>query len=173
MPIYPIIPCLLSLLLSGCLPEEPKESVLLTLEYNEKGRLPVSPHIISARAEPNPEMIQGSQGVPLAFRVLDKRTLQIYRLSARAGDRIEAPWGGWLTPIAFVADLVIQDGVALHGPEGHVNPVVWVLLEDKNGKQLHKGWMFARDGAQTAWDHPRYDMTFLGVGDQLSAQDGY
>jgi hypothetical protein len=150
-------------LLTGCPQDQPKERVFLSLEYHEKGRLPVSPHIIEAKAKPTAAMVADSFGISLRFMVLDKRTLLVHQLVVPAGDRVKAPWGGWLRPVVFVPDLVIRDGIALHGPEGHVNPVVWVVLEDKMEDSLHEGWMFARDSAQTAWDHPRYDLTFLGV----------
>ncbi|MBF0455727.1 MAG: hypothetical protein HQL72_13040 [Magnetococcales bacterium] len=151
------------LFFGGCIPEEPKESAYLSLEYNEKGRLPVSPHIIEAHAKPSQSMISESREIPLRFMILDKRTLQVHRLIVPTGGRVAAPWGGWLLPTAFVRDLVIRDGVAYHGPEGHVNPVVWVVLQDNSESILHEGWLFARDSALTAWDHPRYDLSFLGV----------
>jgi len=72
------------------------------------------------------------------------------------------PWGGRLWAVAFAPDLLIDNGKAVHGPEGHVNPAVWVRLEDQTGKTVHEGWLFARDPALTAWDDPRYDMTFVG-----------
>ena len=109
-------------------------------------------------------------GVPLRFRVLDKRTLKIHRLVALVGQRHTAPWGA-LYATAFAPDLMIQEGLALHGPDGYINPATWVLLEDFNGQPLHEGWLFARDSAQTAWDHRRYDLTFLGVGEKIAAQD--
>ncbi len=104
----------------------------------------------------------------MRFRVVDKRTLIVQQLAVPVGGEVAAPWGGWLKPIAFVPDLVIRDGIALHGPEGHVNPVVWVILEDDMKDPIHKGWMFARDNAQTAWDHPRYDINFLGMDENLA-----
>ncbi len=164
------IPLILLVFLAGCLQEQPQKSVYLSLEYHEKGRLPVSPHIIEAKARPTQEMVKESLGIGLRFMVLDKRTLTVHQLVVPTGDRVAAPWGGWLRPTAFVPDLVIRDGEALHGPEGHVNPVVWVVLEDKLEDTLHEGWMFARDSAQTAWDHPRYDITFLGMDDSVTEE---
>ena len=151
------------LLLAGYPHDAPGEGTFLSLEYHEKGRLPVSPHVITAKAKPTPDMITESQGVSLSFMILDKRTLLVERMHVVAGGRGDAPWSGWLQPVAFVPDLVIRDGFAVHGPEGHVNPAVWVEFTDQDGKIIYAGWMFSRDGAQTAWDHPRYDLTFLGM----------
>jgi hypothetical protein len=164
---YLLVLIVASPLLSGCLPEESKDSVYLSLEYHEKGRLPVSPHIIEAKAKPTAAMVAESLGISLRFMILDKRTLQVNQLVVPVGSRVAAPWGGWLRPTAFVADLIVRDGIAIHGQEGHVNPVVWVVLEDDMENTIHAGWIFARDSAQTAWDHPRYDLTFLGMDESL------
>jgi hypothetical protein len=165
---HPLIFVAALTLLTGCPQEQPKKKVYLSLEYNEKGRLPVAPHVIKAKAKPSSEMIADSMGISLRFMVVDKRTLIVKQLAVPVGGEVAAPWGGWLKPIAFVPDLVIRDGVALHGPEGHVNPVVWIILEDDMNDPIHKGWMFARDNAQTAWDHPRYDINFLGMDETLA-----
>ena len=153
------------LLLTGCLPEQKQkqESAYLSLEVREKDRLPLAPHVLTSHARPTPEMMEEHRGAAVRFMVLDKRTLKIHRLVAPVGQRYPAPWGGALYPTAFANDLIIREGRAQHGPEGYFNPAVWVLLEDANGQPLHEGWLFARDSAQTAWDHPRYDLTFLGV----------
>ena len=164
---------LLSIFLAGCLPgclpgcllEPQSESTYLTLNYGGKERLPLSPHVHAVRARPTLAMIEENPGTFLRFLVLDKRTLAIHPLVATVGSRRLAPWGGALYPVAFVSDLVIREGEAVHGPQGHFNPAVWVLLEDENAKLLHEGWMFARDSTQTAWDHPRYDLIFLGTTD--------
>lgn len=160
--IQPRVVIPLMLVLFGCLPEQEPETVRVALEYQEKSRLPLSPHARQLRARPTPEMVQGSSGQPLRFMILDKRTLKVHRLTIRVGERVAAPWGGWIHPMAFLSDLVIRKGVVIHGPEGHVNAVAWVELQDKAEKNLHEGWLFVRDTAQTAWDHPRYDITFLG-----------
>lgn len=153
----------ISLLLAGCPTEQKQESAYLALNVRENDRLPLAPHVLTIRARPTPAMAAEHVGTALRFMVLDKRTLKIHRLVAPVGQRHPAPWGGALYPMAFVDDLILREGRALHGPEGYFNPAVWVLLEDGNGQPLHEGWLFARDPAQTAWDHPRYDMTFLGV----------
>ncbi|WP_130472929.1 hypothetical protein [Candidatus Magnetaquicoccus inordinatus] len=134
----------------------------MALEVRDKDRLPLSPHVINNRAKPTASMLDPNKGTPLRFMVLDKRTLKIHRLEAPVGKRVIAPWGGALYPMAFVNDLVIQEGRPGHGPDGYINPAVWVTLEDNNGQPLHEGWLFERDSAQTAWDHPRFDLTFLG-----------
>ncbi|MBF0096016.1 MAG: hypothetical protein HQM04_00400 [Magnetococcales bacterium] len=150
------------MLLAACQPEGRQESTFLALEVRDKDRLPLSPHVINNRAKPNASMMEEHKGVPLRFMVLDKRTLKIHRLEAPVGQRVVAPWGGALYPVAFVNDLVILEGSPRHGPDGYLNPAVWVTLEDGNGQPLHEGWLFHRDSAQTAWDHARYDLTFLG-----------
>ncbi len=172
----------LSFLLAGCLPDGllPKEgplkdfldelgeretakSVYLSLEISNKGQLPMEPHVVEAKARPTMAMVEASAGVPLKFRILDKRTLEIHELEVAVGQRRGAPWGGSIQPEAYLSDLVVRDGRAEHGPEGHVNPVAWVVLFDERDQPLHQGWVFVRDTAQTAWDHPRYDLTFLGM----------
>lgn len=154
---------LLSFLLFGCLPEQKSQPAYISLDFHKRDRLPLAPHVGTIRARPTAAMASKSAGTYVRFMVLDKRTLRIYRLVASVGKRAPVPWGGTLYPKAFVSDLVIRNGVALHGPEGHFNPVVWVQLEDEMSQPLHEGWMFARDSAQTAWDHPRFDLTFLGM----------
>ncbi|MBF0359211.1 MAG: hypothetical protein HQL70_11455 [Magnetococcales bacterium] len=158
------------LFLTGCPQEQTKDKVFLSLEYREKGRLPVAPHVIDAKAKPTQDMVVDSDGTELRFMVLDKRTLVVQQLIVPVGGEVAAPWGGVIAPTAFVSDLVIRDGRAYHGPEGHVNPVVWVVLEDEAREKIHEGWMFVRDTAQTAWDNPRYDLTFLGMDDSWVAR---
>ncbi|MBF0183301.1 MAG: hypothetical protein HQM06_02775 [Magnetococcales bacterium] len=148
--------------MAGCQPESRQESAYLALEVRDKDRLPLAPHVINNRAKPSAAMVDEQKGIPLRFMVLDKRTLKIHRLEAPVGHRVTAPWGGALYPVAFVNDLVIQEGRPWHGPDGYINPAAWVMLEDQNGQPLHEGWLFERDSAQTAWDHLRYDLTFLG-----------
>ncbi len=142
--------------------EMPK-SVYLSLEFSDKGQLPLAPHVVEAKARPTMAMLESSAGVPLKFRILDKRTLKVHELEVAVGQHGAAPWGGSIQPQAFLSDLVVREGRAVHGPEGHVNPVVWVALFDEKERPLHQGWVFVRDTAQTAWDHPRFDLTFLGM----------
>lgn len=156
-------------MLTGCPTEQKQESAYLSLQVREQDRLPLAPHVLTIRARPTVAMSSEHIGTPLHFMVLDKRTLKIHRLVAPVGQRHLAPWGGSLYPMAFVRDLILRDGRALHGPEGYFNPAVWILLEDGNGQPLHEGWLFARDSAQTAWDHPRYDLTFLGVAESTKS----
>lgn len=160
---------ILSVVLTGCPAEKKQESAYLSLQVREQDRLPLAPHVLTIRARPTAAMSAEHVGTPLHFMVLDKRTLKIHRLVAPVGQHHLAPWGGSLYPTAFVRDLVLRDGRALHGPEGYFNPAVWVLLEDSHGQPLHEGWLFARDSAQTAWDHPRYDLTFLGVAESTKS----
>ena len=167
MSLPPPLLLLLASLLAGCLPEVDLEArnkeVYLPLELSNRERLSLAPHVVQAKARPTMEMVEASAGIPLRFRVLDKRTLRIYRLDVAVGGRHAAPWGGTIQPQAYVSDLAIREGQAEHGPEGHVNPVAWVALYDDQEKLLHEGWMFVRDSAQTAWDHPRFDLNLLGV----------
>ncbi|MEO5340124.1 MAG: DUF2155 domain-containing protein [Magnetococcus sp. MYC-9] len=149
-------------LLAGCQPEQKQEPAYLSLEVRDRDRLPLAPHALVSRARPTAAMTADHTGASLRFMILDKRTLKILRLVAPVGQRSHTPWGV-LYPVAFAPDLIIREGLAVHGPEGYFNPAVWVLLEDANGQPLHEGWLFARDSAQTAWDHPRYDVTFLGM----------
>jgi hypothetical protein len=162
---HPLFLVVALLFLTGCPQEQPKERVYLSVEYREKGRLPVAPHVIDAKAKPTTDMVAASSGIELRFMVLDKRTLVVQQLIVPVGGEATAPWGGFILPTAYVSDLIIRDGRAYHGPEGHVNPVVWVVLEDDAREKIHEGWMFVRDTAQTAWDNPRYDLTFLGMDD--------
>lgn len=136
--------------------------VYVSLNIQEKDRLPLSPHVIHVQARPSPSMATASEGTFVMFRVLDKRTLNIHRLSAAVGSRYPAPWGGTIYPTAYMSSLVIRAGQAIRGPHGHFNPATWVILEDEHANRLHEGWLFVRDSAQTAWDHERYDLTFLG-----------
>lgn len=158
---------ILASVLTGLMPAQEPRMVYIPLGFLEKDRLPLVPHIRTVRARPTSAMMAGSVRIFLQFMVLDRRTLAIYRPIASVGARHPSPWGGAIYPIAFVPDLIIQDGLALHGPPGHVNPAVWVLLEDENARLMHEGWVFARDSAQTAWDHPRFDITFLGKASSL------
>ena len=155
---------LLSLLLHGCYLEQKPQPVYLSLKFHERDRLQLAPHVRKTRARPTEKMAATSEGTGLRFRVLDKRTLQIHSLVANVGKRFKAPWTGSLYPIAYIPDLVIRDGKAIHGPTGHFNPAVWIILEDETAQPIYEGWMFARDSTQTAWDHFRYDLTFLGKG---------
>ncbi|MBF0179944.1 MAG: DUF2155 domain-containing protein [Magnetococcales bacterium] len=134
-------------------------------DTNKTPRLPLAPHVHQLHARPDPSMIKASEGIPLRFRLLDKRTMRIDQLVIAVGELHAAPWGGQITPMAYAADLVVRDGEAVHGREGHVNPAVWVELRNHEQKKMHEGWMFARDSAQTAWEHPRFDLTFLGTMD--------
>ncbi|MBF0438139.1 MAG: hypothetical protein HQL93_03355 [Magnetococcales bacterium] len=125
-------------------------------------RLPLAPHIHQLRARPEQSMLNASVGMGMRFRLLDKRTLRVDQLVISVGELHAGPWGGWIIPLAYASDLVIRDGEAVHGHEGHVNPAVWVELKNHDQKLFYEGWLFARDSAQTAWDHPRFDLTFLG-----------
>lgn len=131
-------------------------------------RLPLAPHILQLHARPQESMIKSSQGLNMRFRLLDKRTMRIDQLVIGVGELHAGPWGGWIAPLAYAADLVIRDGEAVHGQEGHVNPAVWLELKNMDQKIFFEGWLFARDSAQTAWDHPRFDLTFLGMADAES-----
>jgi hypothetical protein len=141
-----------------------KHAVFVELDHPVKSKdvLPLSPHVAVARARPSQEMIQNSHGTPLEFHVLDKRTLRVYALTVSVGKRIKGPWQGSLECVAYVRDLQIAEGRAVHGIEGHVNPAAWVEVRDEHAQRLFEGWLFTRDPAQTAWDHERFDMTFLG-----------
>ncbi|NGZ05261.1 MAG: DUF2155 domain-containing protein [Magnetococcales bacterium] len=149
------------------LPEPTTKSKFLSLESNtnKTPRLPLAPHVHQLHARPTDAMARASTGLPMRFRLLDKRTMRIDQLVIAVGELHATPWGGWLLPRAYAPDLVIRDGEAVHGPEGHVNPAVWVELKNSDRKSFHEGWLFARDSAQTAWDHPRFDLTFLGHAD--------
>ncbi|MEO5362539.1 MAG: DUF2155 domain-containing protein [Magnetococcus sp. DMHC-8] len=162
----------LCLVLVACQPEQRQESAYLALDARDRDRLPLAPHVLNLRARPTAAMSAEQTGVALRFMVLDKRTLKIHRLVTPVGQRYEAPWGGALYPTAYAHDLIIREGRAMHGPEGYFNPAVWVVLEDSNGQPLHEGWFFTRDSAQTAWDHPRYDVTFLGVAESVVPEKG-
>lgn len=157
----------LSLLLAGCFLDQEPTLTYLPLEFHGNDRLPLVPHVRAVRARPTVDMVSESAGTFLRFMVLDKRTLNIHRLVASVGKRYPAPWGGTLYPTAFVSDFVIREGQAIHGPQGHFNPGVWILLEDGEARPLYEGWMLARDATQTAWDHPRFDLTFLGITDAM------
>ncbi|OSM04887.1 hypothetical protein [Magnetofaba australis] len=135
----------------------------LIIEASKAERLPLAPHVRERHARPTDEMRDGSQGRHLRFRVLDKRTLRVHALTVRVGESVTGPWGGEIKPTAFVSDLQIRSGDAVHGPDGLVNPAVWLELTDAERKPLHEGWLFARDNAQTAWDNHRFDLTFLGL----------
>ncbi|MEO5330416.1 MAG: hypothetical protein H7839_00205 [Magnetococcus sp. YQC-5] len=126
-------------------------------------RLPLAPHIHQLRARPDDAMVKTSAGLPMTFRLLDKRTMRIAQMVIAVGELHAGPWGGWIAPLAYAPDLLIRDGEAVHGPEGHVNPAVWVELRSQDQKKFYEGWFFDRDSAQTAWDHPRFDLTFLGM----------
>lgn len=158
-----LLPALLLLpWLSGCdLPSE-KRDRYVRLELGTRQELPLAPHVTQINARPSEVMMEEEQGRPLRFRILSKRTLEIREWEVKVGEVLEAPWGGRLQVHAFVPDLLILEKQAVHGPEGHVNPAVWVAVTDQRGEMLHESWLFSRDPAQTAWDHPRYDLTFLG-----------
>ncbi|MEO5366539.1 MAG: hypothetical protein H7831_09330 [Magnetococcus sp. WYHC-3] len=153
----------LALMAAGCTDrgDQSAESYV-ALESGPQQRLPLAPHVRERQAKPTQDMIHGSQGVAVRFRVLDKRTQTTQSLTARVGTPQEGPWEGDLRVVAFVPDLMLGGGAALHGPEGHVNPAVWVEIYQGRDRLLHDGWLFARDSAQTAWDHHRFDLTFLG-----------
>ncbi|MBF0131158.1 MAG: hypothetical protein HQL75_01035 [Magnetococcales bacterium] len=157
-----------TLVLSVFLLEQKTSKVYLTLGQQEgKGLLSLAPHVTKIVARPDSEMIASGAATPLHFMILDKRTLNVYRMVVKTGEKIKAPWDGWIYPVAFVPDLVILEGVARHGPEGHVNPAVWITLQDEKGNPFHESWVFSRDTAQTAWDHQRYDLTFLGPAESI------
>lgn len=148
------------------LPEPTAKSKFVSLETKDTTktpRLPLAPHIHQLRARPDDAMIRASAGLTMLFRLLDKRTMRINQMEIVVGEIHAAPWGGLIVPIAYAPDLLIRNGEAVHGPEGHVNPAVWVELKSQDHKKFHEGWFFDRDSAQTAWDHPRFDLTFLGM----------
>ncbi|MBF0214230.1 MAG: hypothetical protein HQM00_11835 [Magnetococcales bacterium] len=139
-----------------------------TKDTNKTPRLPLAPHVHQLRARPDEAMARSTTGLPMRFRLMDRRTMRIDQLVIAVGELHATPWGGWILPRAYAPDLMIRDGEAVHGPEGHVNPAVWVELQNQDRKSFYEGWLFARDSAQTAWDHPRFDLTFLGSGDGAS-----
>ncbi|MBF0158231.1 MAG: hypothetical protein HQL58_01785 [Magnetococcales bacterium] len=140
-----------------------ERAMYVELEARDRSVLPLAPHVVTIKARPTPDMVQEYRRAPMRFMLLDKRTLHVHRVDVAVGERRPGPWGGWIEVQAFVPDLLIRDGRVVHGPEGHVNPVVWVLVLDGVGNIMHEGWMFARDSAQTAWDHRRFDLTFVGA----------
>ncbi|MBF0425114.1 MAG: hypothetical protein HQL66_04765 [Magnetococcales bacterium] len=148
--------------LAGCSTEPDSSDAYVVVEAQKAERLPLAPHVLTLRARPSVAAVKENVKLPMAFSLLDKRTLVVKRLEVRVGDRFSGPWGGGLEVVAFMPDLLLQDGMAVHGPEGHVNPAVWVSVTDAQEKVLHESWLFSRDPAQTAWDHPRFDLTFLG-----------
>lgn len=148
-------------LITACSGEDGR-MVYVPLEPETRSRLPQAPHVELIRARPSEEMIKSHSGEQMRFRLLDKRTLQIKLMDIPVGQPWEGPWGGWMHAISFVPDLLLREGQAVHGPEGHVNPAVWVMINDGEGVPLHESWLFSRDTAQTAWDHPRYDISFVG-----------
>ncbi len=141
-----------------------ERDIYIELDTRDKALLPLAPHVAALYARPTPEMIQEHVRVPVRFMVLDKRTLRVQEIRVPVGEKRPGPWGGWLEVKAYVPDLLIRDRQAIHGPEGHVNPVVWVVLLNGVGSVMYEGWMFARDSSQMAWDHTRFDVTFVGIG---------
>ncbi len=164
-----IILIVATLVASFFLLEQKTSTVYLPLNQQGKGllSLALAPHVTKIVARPSMEMVEAGAATPLHFMILDKRTLNVYRMVVKTGEKIKAPWDGWIYPVAFVPDLVFLEGNAIHGPEGHVNPAVWIVLQDEKGNFFHESWVFARDTAQTAWDHQRYDLTFLGPTESL------
>lgn len=150
----------------------PVQDVTLELHPITREVLPLAPHVRQVNARPTLDMAGTSQGMSMLFTVLDKRTLKVFNLAAQVGERVGGPWKGWLEPGAFVPNLQILEGKAIHGPEGHVNPAAWVTVAGPDGGILHEGWLFQRDPAQTAWDHVRYDITFMGMADPDQAGGG-
>ncbi|MBF0134688.1 MAG: hypothetical protein HQL65_00465 [Magnetococcales bacterium] len=148
--------------LTGCFSEPETSDTFVVLEAQKQERLPLAPHVLTLKARPTVAMARNSTGLPMAFSLLDKRTLVVKRLEIRVGDRLGGPWGGWLEVVAYMPDLLLHEGVVVRGPEGHVNPAVWVAVTDPKDQVMHEGWFFSRDPAQTAWDHQRFDLTFLG-----------
>nr|CRH06340.1 Conserved protein of unknown function [Candidatus Magnetococcus massalia] len=153
---------LLPLLLTGCLEDPEPREVYRSLETQRQDRLPVSPHVTKLHARPDRNMVQQSAGMSLNFRVLDKRTLRIHTLDVKVGEPAAAPWLGGMLVHAYVPDLMVYRGRAIHGPDGHINPSVWVELRDAAAEVLYEGWLYARDTALISWDHPRFDLTFVG-----------
>ncbi|MEG3640983.1 hypothetical protein [Magnetococcus sp. PR-3] len=151
------------LLLSGCLQDPEPREVYKSLEQARQDRLPVAPHVAKLQARPSKAMIHGSQGTAVRFQVLDKRTLKIHAFVVSTGEPTATPWNGGILVHAYVPDLLIYQKRAIHGPDGHINPAVWVELRDRESTLLYEGWLFFRDGAQVAWDHPRFDLTFKGI----------
>ncbi|WP_420904413.1 hypothetical protein [Candidatus Magnetaquiglobus chichijimensis] len=149
------------------MPQTAPKSRFLSVDTNtnKTPRLPLAPHVHQIHARPDETMIRVTSGMPMRFRLMDKRTQRIDQLVIAVGELHATPWGGWILPRAYAPDLMIREGEAVHGPEGHVNPAVWVELKNQDRKAFHEGWLFARDSAQTAWDHPRFDLTFLGPAD--------
>ncbi|ABK44720.1 hypothetical protein Mmc1_2219 [Magnetococcus marinus MC-1] len=149
--------------LSGCLEDPAPREVYKSLEQARQDRLPVAPHVTQVQARPSKEMVHSSRGVPVRFQVLDKRTLKIHAFVVSVGEPTAAPWNGGVLVHAFVPDLLIYQSQAIHGPDGHINPAVWLELRGRDHQLLYEGWLFVRDGSQVAWDHPRFDLTFKGA----------
>lgn len=162
------LPLLALSVLAGCGGED-AHTTYETIEDFAQSRLPLAPHVLTVKARPTPEMMTEWPGAVMGFRILDKRTLRVEHLRVAVGEEGLAPWEGWLKVVAYVPDLLVREGEAIHGPEGHVNPASWIQLRDDRGQLLHEGWVFYRDSAQTAWDDPRFDVTFLG---RMSAAEG-
>ncbi|MBF0308156.1 MAG: hypothetical protein HQL56_01330 [Magnetococcales bacterium] len=155
--------------LQGCFEEPTKRRVEVAVGQESGNeptegipRLPLAPHAERFQAVPTPDMAARNKGAKLRFLVLDKRTLQVNTIEIGISQEVAAPWGGTLEATAFEPSLLIGDGMALRGREGHVNPAVWVIMRDQTGEMLHEGWLFSRDVSQTAWDHPRFDISFIG-----------
>ncbi|MEO5376579.1 MAG: hypothetical protein H7832_02155 [Magnetococcus sp. DMHC-6] len=161
-------------LLSGCQfdsdldPQNQTLYVPLEKQTEEIGQLPLAPHVLTLKARPTAAMLQENHNLSMRFRILDKRIMRIHTLDVPVGYKASGPWGGIIELMAFVPDLLIHEGTSLHGPEGHVNPAVWIVLKNEKDAIIYEGWIFQRDVAQTAWDDQRFDLTFMGpLSDQI------
>lgn len=98
-------------------------------------------------------------GMKIGVIDLTKRQEATYLVSR--GQDFTLP-GGNLTfrILALVPDFTLDNGVITSRSDSPRNPAVQVLITEK-GRQLYRGWLFARFPDSQPFEHPRYAIRLL------------
>ena len=98
-------------------------------------------------------------GMKIGVIDLTKRQETTYLVSR--GQDFTLP-GGSLTfrILALVPDFTLDNGVITSRSDAPANPAAQVLITE-NGRQLYRGWLFARFPDSQPFEHPRYAVRLL------------
>ena len=78
-----------------------------------------------------------------------------------AGQDFVLPGSGFtIRALALVPDFTLDNGVITSRSDEPRNPAAKVLITEE-GRQLYRGWLFARFPEAQAFEHPRYAVRLL------------
>jgi hypothetical protein len=98
-------------------------------------------------------------GMKIGVIDLSQRQEATYLVST--GQDFTLPGGGLTFRIlALVPDFTLDNGVITSRSDSPRNPAAQVLITE-NGRQLYRGWLFARFPDNQPFEHPRYAIRLL------------